>query len=172
MLKDFNTSIWHAFWVLLPASIAVFLVAFFSLEKGCWYFFDPKHNLDERLRKEQGTFEPHSARYQDLSKLLITLSGAAIAFLIGVLASDKSSATVFTKKIEANAPIVVGFFSTSIALLALFMIFQTIWYEQYCHSTEHSSYKRWKYALSMSLGWTGLVAFVLGFGWLARNLFS
>ena len=32
-------------------------------------------------------------------------------------------------------------------------------------------YKRWKYALSNSLGWTGLLSFVLGFLWLARNMF-
>ena len=39
------------------------------------------------------------------------------------------------------------------------------------HSADHSTYKRWKYAFSTSLGWTGLLSFVLGFLWLARNLF-
>lgn len=170
MFSSFNSSIWHAFCVLLPLAMVVFPVAFFSLKKNHWYFFDPKHNVDDRLKKEEGTFEAHCARYQDLSKLVITLSGAAIAFLIGVLASDKSSGTPFAKNIEATAPIVVGFFGASIALLVLFMVLQTVWYEQYCHSPEHNSYKRWKYALSMTLGWTGLLAFVFGFGWLASSL--
>jgi len=172
LFEHFNNSVWHAFWVLVPVAVIVFLVAFFSLKKGCWYFFDPKHNRDESLKKDEGTFEAHSARYQDLAKLVITLSGAAIAFIIGVLASEKTSVTAFIKKVEATAPIAVGFFGSSIAFLVVFMVLQTVWYEQYCHSPDHSSYKRWKYAFNMCLGWTGAISFILGFAWLARNLFK
>jgi hypothetical protein len=168
--NPFNGSIWHALWVLSPLGIVVYLVCFFSLHKGSHYFFDPKHNVDARL-KDAGDYEPHSKRYQDLAKLAITLSGAAIGFLISILASDKPIASAFAQKVQFVAPIVSGFFGSCIALLVLFMVLQSVWYEQYCHSPDHSAYKRWKYALSTSLGWTGLLAFVLGFLWLARNLF-
>lgn len=169
--ETFNGSIWHALWVLLPLGVVVYLLCFFSLNKGSHYFFDPKHNVDPKLRDEGGDYEPHSKRYQDLAKLAIALSAAAIAFLIGIMASDKPIAPAFAQKIQLVAPIVCGFFGSCIAFLVLFMVLQSIWYEQYCHSSDHSTYKRWKYALSTSMGWTGLLGFVLGFLWLARNLF-
>jgi len=167
----FSASLWHALWVLCPLAVVVFLVCFFSLQKGSHYFFDPKHNVDPKLKAENGDYEPHSKRYQELAKLAITLSAAAIAFLISFVASDKPAASAFSQKVQSVAPIVCGFFGSCIATLVLFMVLQAIWYEQYCHSADHSTYKRWKYALSTSLGWTGLLAFVLGFLWLARNLF-
>jgi phosphate/sulfate permease len=169
--STFSGSLWHAFWVLLPLGIVVFFVCFFSLQKGSHYFFDPKHNVDQKLKDEKGDYEPHSKRYQELAKLAITLSAAAIGFLISIVASDKPIAPVFSQRVQSVAPIVCGFFGFCIATLVLFMVLQSIWYEQYCHSPDHSSYKRWKYALSTSLGWTGLLSFVLGFLWLARNLF-
>jgi Na+/H+ antiporter NhaD/arsenite permease-like protein len=171
LASTFNSSIWNALWMLLPLGIAVFLVCFFSLKKGSHYFFDPKHNVDERLKDERGDYEPHSKRYQELAKLAITLSAAAIAFLISIVASDKPVAPAFAQRVQLVAPIVCGFFGACIALLVLFMVLQSVWYEEYCHSPDHSTYKRWKYALSTSLGWTGLLSFVLGFFWLARNMF-
>jgi hypothetical protein len=171
MFKDFNSSIWHAFVVLLPIGGAVYLRVFFSLKKGHWYLFDPQHNTDQKL-KDAGDFEPHARRYQDLAKLAITLSAGVIAFLINILANDKVPASAFVEKVESVAPIVVGFFGSCIALLILFMVFQAVHYEEYCHSPDHDTYKRWKYALNVSLGWAGLFSFVLGFAWLARNLFN
>jgi len=168
-LSNFNGSFWHALWVLSPLTIVVYLICFFSLKKGCHYFFDPKHNVDPRL-KDAGDYERHSARYQDLAKLAITLSAAAIAFLINILITDKPP-TVFVQRIQQVSPIEFGFFGFCIACLVFFMVLQSIWYEEYSHSPNHSSYKRWKYALSTSLGWTGLLSFVLSFLWLARNLF-
>ena len=167
-LKNFNGSIWHSFLVLLPIWLIVFLVSFFSLKKGYCYYFDPK-DTDPRLT---GDFEPHSKRYQDLAKLAITLSAAVIAFLIGILANEKSSVSALGQKIAAVAPIVVGYFGSCIGSLIFFMVVQSLCYEAYCHSPEHDSYKRWKYAINMSLGWTGLVSFVLGFVWLAQNIFG
>jgi hypothetical protein len=70
------------------------------------------------------------------------------------------------------APIVVGYFDACIALLILFMIVRTLHYEEYCHSPNHDTYERWKYALNQSLGWTRLISFILGFAWLARNVFD
>lgn len=171
MFKGFNNSLWNVLWIVSPLGFAVFLGAFFTLKKGHYYFFDPKHNVDERL-KDAGDFEPHSKRYQDCAKLVIALSAAAIAFLINMMSNSKPPLSSFAQRVEAVAPIVVGFFAFSIASLIAFIVLQTVFYEQYCHSPDHSTYKRWKYALSSGLGWTGLISFVLGFIWIARNLFE
>jgi hypothetical protein len=169
--ESFNESIWHALWVLCPLGAVVFVLAFRSVKRGYHYFFEPKHNTDERL-KDAGDFGGHCQRYQDLSKLAIALSAGAIAFLINTLVGQKSPANEFSKRLAEAAPIVVGFFGAAIALLILFMVLQAVWYERYCHSASHSTYKAWKYALCSSLGWSELVSFVMGFGWLARDLFS
>src|SRR5689334_15365808 len=107
--SKFNSSIWNALWVLSPLGIAVFFVCFFSLEKGSHYFFDPKHNVDKRLKDELGDYEPHSNRYQELAKLAITLSAAAIAFLINIVASEKPVLPAFSQRVQLVAPIVCGF---------------------------------------------------------------
>jgi len=167
-VNNFSGSIWHAVLVLLPLWITVFFIARSSLKKGHFYFFDPKHGQG---LNDAGDFEPHCKRYQDIAKLTITLSAAAIAFLISIQISDKSPST-FAQKVVHVTPIVVGFFGTCIALMITFMVLQTYWYEQYSHSSTHSTYVRWKYALIVSFGWTGLLAFVLGFAWLAHNLFK
>jgi hypothetical protein len=171
IFKGFNSSIWHALWVLLTVWVGVFLWAFFSLKKGHHYFFDPKHNTDSKL-EGTGDFEPHAKRYQDLARLAITLSAAVIAFLINILANDKGTTTAFVQKIQLVAPIVVGYFGSCIALLIVFMVVQTVHYEEYCHSPDHDTYTRWKYALNQSVGWTGFISFILGFVWLAQNVFN
>jgi hypothetical protein len=134
--------------------------------KGDWYFFDPKHNIDARL-KDAGDFEPHCKRYHDLSKFAITLSGAAMAFLLSTIASDKPVRPEFAQKVRIVAPIVFGFFGCCIAFLVLFMVLQTFWYEEYCHSPDHNTYKRWKFAVNNTFGWIGMLAFAFGFLWLA-----
>lgn len=168
--QNFNLSIWHSLLVLAPLGGGVFLQAFLSIKPGHHYFFDPKHNRGCEI--DDGEFTPHCQRYQDLSKLAIALSAGAIAFLINTLAGQKPPQTEFIIRVTQVAPIVVGFFGAAIALILLFMVLQTYWYEEYCHSPAHDSYSAWKYGLCNSLGWTGLVAFLLGFGWLAENLFK
>ena len=55
----------------------------------------------------------------------------------------------------------------------LFMVRQSVRYEDYCYSLDdHNSYRRWKYATFTSFGWFGLLAFVVGFLWLTCNLFK
>src|SRR5882672_11446806 len=164
--NNFSGSVWHVLWILVPLGTAVFSMIFFGL-KGDYYFFDPKHNQDQRLKEEGGNYEPHAKRFQDLAKLAITLSAAAIAFLVSIIASDKPISPKFSQRVGLVAPLVAGLFGSCIALLVLFLVVQAIWYEEYCHSADHNTYKRWKYALSTSLGYTGLLSFVLGFLWLA-----
>ena len=168
---NFNQSIWHVLWILLPLGAVAFVVAYCTVKRGNYYFFDPKHSRGDDL-SDVGDFGQHSQRYQDLSKLVVALSAGAIAFLVNTLASQKSPTTEFSKRVTEAAPIVVGFFGAAIAFLILFMVLQTTWYEEYCHSSTHSTYKAWKYATCNCLGWSGLAAFLLGFIWLARNLFA
>jgi hypothetical protein len=169
----FNRSVWHAFWILGPfVAGAVILLWTFAYRKRNYFFhFDPKNNDHQRLKDEKGDFNSHSGRYQDLAKLVITLSVGAIAFLINTIAGQKPPLTAFDQRLVDVAPIVVGFFGMSIALCIAFMLLQTVWYEEYSHNASHSTYRAWKYALCNVLGWTGLIAFVLGFVWLAANLF-
>lgn len=102
---------------------------------------------------------------------MITLSAGAIAFLINTLVGQKSPLSDFAQRLANCTPIVVGFFGFAIATLIGFMTVQDVWYEEYSHSPDHSTYKAWKYAISTSLGYTGLASFVLGFGWLATSIF-
>jgi hypothetical protein len=170
----FNHSLWNALWVLGPVAVlAAGILTVFSVRKNRFFFhFDPKNNANQLLKDEEGEFAPHSGRYQDLAKLVITLSVGAIAFLINSMTTQKPPFTDFATKLSDVTPIVIGFFGAAIAALIVFMILQTVWYEEYCHSADHNTYRAWKYALCNVLGWSGMLAFLLGFAWLAANVFS
>jgi H+/gluconate symporter-like permease len=164
---NFNGSIWHALWILAPIGALVFVISLLTVRRGYHYFFDPKHNGENH----EGDFEPHSARYHDLAKLVIALSAGVIAFLVNTLANQKPPLSNEDLRISHSAPIVVGFFASSIFCLIIFLLWMTVKYEEYCHSAKHDTYKAWKYAVTKSLGMTGFVAFLLGFVWLAAKLF-
>jgi len=165
-MKGFSGSIWHALYIVLPLGLIVFFWAFFSLEKGSAYFFDPKDGGGSL----SGDFEAHSKRYQDIAKLLITLSVASIAFVISLVTSDRQYTSPVAQRLQVVAPIVLGFFGVCVAFLITFITMQTYLYEQYCHAQNRDTYTRWKYALNVSFGWTGLLSGILGFWWLASNL--
>jgi hypothetical protein len=168
MLPNFNSHVWDAALILLPAAVIMVLVARHRVAKYKYYHFDPNRNLGGS--SDRGNYEPHFKRYQELAKLAITLSAGAIAFLISQLTADKPP-SVILQHLQASAPIVIGFFGLCIALMIGFMIVQTVWYEEYCHSLKYDSYSKVKFAISSCLGWTGLVSLVLGFTWLGFNLF-
>jgi hypothetical protein len=156
--NGFNRSVWSALWVIVPMAVAGGgIVLYFAHHHGRTFFvFDPKHNRDSRLEDEKGEFAPHSARYQDLAKLVIALSVGAIALLINFLIGFKPPETDFAAKLINVSPIAVGFFGACVAMLIGFMILQTLWYEEYCHRPRHDSYRAWKYALCNVLGWTAI----------------
>lgn len=89
----FNSSVWHAFLVLCPFGVGMFVYIIVRLWrfKGWHHFFDPKHNADQRLRDEGGDFSTHWSHYEGLAKLAITLSAGAVAFLINTIANEKPS---------------------------------------------------------------------------------
>jgi hypothetical protein len=172
--NGFNHSVADAFWILVPLGIVVFIFAFRSVahkKNGYYYFFDAKHCDSEKLKKENGEFGPHSQRYNDLAKLLIALSTGVIAFIVNMLVNEKGTPSATMTALSLSAPIVIGFLGSSATLLVLFMSLQAIWYEEYCNDENHATYNRWKYAICLTLGWTGLVSFGVGMFWLAANLF-
>jgi hypothetical protein len=170
----FNHSIWHATWILALPSAVIFWLAFRSIvykKDGYYYFFDARHNCSLKLQAEGGEFGPHSQRYTDFARLLIALSSGVIAFLVNTLANEKEPPSRILIAIESTTPIVIGFFGSSIALLIFFIGLQAFWYEEYCHSENHNTYNRWKYATIVWLGFTGLLAFAVGVVWFAGFLF-
>ena len=169
----FNSSVWHAFGVLSPIGfgMSIFILVKAWRFKNWIHFFDPKHNLDPRLKQEGGEFAEHWNHYEGLAKLAITLSAGAMAFLISTIANQKPPLMPLAQKLTDVAPIVVGFFAASILLLIMFLLWMTFCYEEYCHHADHASYAAWKYAVTVSLGWTGFISFLCGFGWLGANLF-
>jgi hypothetical protein len=87
-------------------ALAVYCVAFLVCywpRRGRTFNFD--------AREEFGAFEPHAKRYQDLAKLILTLSTASIAFLVNFLVNLTPSATrsAYSVRLEAASPWVVAF---------------------------------------------------------------
>ena len=137
--------------------------------EGRSLLLDPKHNNDARLKAEE-RFEPHSKRYQDLAKLAITLSAAALTFLVSVTFNEKPMNPPFAVRIQAVTPIIAGF------------LLDHCTYYGVDASSRHLTIKPTAIpspaptsrgdALSLALGFAGLIAFVLGFLWLAHTCFD
>jgi hypothetical protein len=165
----FNHHVLDGVLVCAVLFVAIYMLSFCNL-KDAYYYFDPKHNQDDRL-KDAGDFSPHFHRYSDLAKFMITLSVAAMAFLFNSVASPKPT-NEFSARISEVAPIVVGLFGSATASLMGFIFSQTFFYEIYCHTPDHSSYTRWQYATCITFACVGGSAFLLGFLWLAINTFG
>jgi len=164
----FNGHIWTAPALLFVFAIPIYRKAFLSLKKDVGYAFDAcktEYPPDD----SRGTFKDHYDRYSDLAKLLVTLSGAVIAFMINLLAGEKRNS--FVNKLDPSGHVIIGFFGSAMALLVAFMGCMAYWYEEYCHDQNFNSYKRAKYAFVITSGVLGLIAFVLGIIWLSAILF-
>jgi hypothetical protein len=173
MFGTFNHHLVSAVIVLAPFLLVAFgyVLCQFKGEEKRYRFFDSRHNSHNVLRDEGGTFETHWSHYEGLSKLTITLSAGAVAFIINALVSDATVKTNIGPRLVDVAPIVIGLFGSSIFLLVCFLAWMAYWYEDYCHQAGHNSYAAWKYATTVSLGLNGFLAFIFAFGWLGVNLF-
>src|SRR5712675_792760 len=80
---------------------------------------------------EPGAFEPHSGRYQDVAKLVITLATASTAFVFNFLikiSPKGSDRGPYSFLLEGAARVAIGSFSVSVMSLLAFMIWQSYWY--------------------------------------------
>jgi len=156
-------------------AIAVYCVAFFVCywpRRGRTFNFD--------AREEFGAFEPHAKRYQDLAKLILTLSTASIAFLVNFLVNLNPNAvrSAYSIRLEVASAWVIAFLCLSAISLLLFLLFENLFYEDYVHSkyTAHPRHSREtytgaRYAVNLTFGWTGLLWFFVAYAILAYRLF-
>ena len=131
-----------------------------------------------------GAFEPHIKRYQDLARLVLALATASAAFLINLIVNppEKHGLSDTAAKLLSAAPQAILFLCATAFFLLLFMTLLNFFYENYSHfhylPETHTDkkrgtgeYRRWKYAIVLSLGYSGLLAFFSAYAWLARSLF-
>jgi len=129
---------------------------------------------------KQGAFEDHAKRYQDLAKLVITLSTASVAFLVNFLVgltTDKSNRGPYSLRLEEVSPWVITFLGLSTVSLLFFILFENMYYEDYVHSkytespeASRETYTAKKYAAVLTMAWTGLLWFLVAYGFVAIGL--
>jgi hypothetical protein len=134
---------------------------------------DVPYNFDPRKRR--GEFEPHAKRYQELARLITTLSTASVAFLFNFLVNIHPNTVLrseYSFRLEAAAPVAVCCFGVSVLCLITFLLLESYWYEEYSHSEAQDTYMPWKYSTNIAFGYSGLFWFVCGYALLAAGLFS
>jgi hypothetical protein len=154
---------------------AIFL-AFWLPARKIYHLIDPGDT--------PGAFEPHIKRYQELARLVLTLATASAAFLINLIVNppEKHAPSDTAAKLLNAAPQAILFLCAAVFFLLLFMTALNFFYENYSHfhylPATHADkqrgtgeYRRWKYALVLSFGYSGLLAFFFAYAWLARSLF-
>jgi hypothetical protein len=133
----------------LGVFLAVGLVAYFTRERGPF-------NLDPRAIP--GAFEPFLAKYIRATEFIIGLATSSIVLLVGASA------------IRGQNGRLPWFFASPLLLLACcvvygiaFMVWLIFHYEEHQHGNEHT---RFAYTLSLTLGFSSLVCFCVGYVWL------
>jgi|SRR5580704_97169 hypothetical protein len=143
----------------LLVGIALFLVIgaynYFSLGPGPF-------NLDPMAKA--GAFEPFLAKYIRLSEFVIGLATGSIVLLVGSSALHGQS---------GHLP---WFYASPLLLLALCVVYGIAFiswliydYEEYQHGNPHT---RPRYALSLTLGFSSLACFLVGYVWLVFSVTS
>jgi heme/copper-type cytochrome/quinol oxidase subunit 3 len=132
-------------------------LTFWKINRGRFYYFDAQdtfiHNEDQNSRHlplsaKTGTFAENLKNYIDLTKLLITISAAAITF----------GGTTSTSKGIFAAKTVLAF---SILFGISFCAFMLYRYDEYNQNV--NSYTRGWYCTVESLGFSTLTSFFAGF---------
>jgi hypothetical protein len=131
-------------------------------KEGYYYFdsqdflhFEQGGNRELPKSAETGTFEPHLKNYIEVTKLLITVSAASIAF--GGTQIGCNSASL--------AKIVLAF---SILYGVLFAALMQYRYEEYAQNVR--SYTRTWYSIIEALGVSCLICFIAGYFFWAFKL--
>lgn len=145
--------------------LLLYLLARYNLRGAAAYHFDPGG--------KPGEFEPHAKRYQEIARLVITLSTASAAFIFNFMVNIPSKGIErgpYSFAIDAAGKLAIASFAASVFSLLAFMILQTYLYEVYRH--RQGNYTAHRYAASMSFGFSGLFWFLAGYGWLAWAIFK
>jgi hypothetical protein len=139
------------------------------------------HTMDPR--NEPGSFENHLKRYQELARLVLTLSTATIAFLLNFLVNQfpsRAAESKYAAKLGYVAPPAILFLCGCGLFLLVFISALNFFYEQYSHfqylpanhkEAEKGQYQRWKYAVVLSASFSGLICFMIAYVILASSLF-
>jgi hypothetical protein len=113
-------------------------------------------NLDPQ--GTSGAFEPFLAKYLRIGEFIVGLAAGSIVLLLG------SSA------LHNNGGSLPWFYASPLLLLGccvlygiIFMVWLTYHYEEYQHGAKHT---RAAYTFSLTLGFSALACFVIGYGWL------
>ncbi|MGB7847497.1 MAG: hypothetical protein WBL63_17930 [Candidatus Acidiferrum sp.] len=144
---------------LMPGISGLIVGAAIFIGIGTGVYFTREHesyNLDPQGKP--GAFEPFLARYIRASEFIIGLATGSIVLLVG------SSA------LHAQGGRLPWFYASPLLLLALcvvfgiaFMVWLVYHYEEHQHGTPHT---RIAYTLSLTLGFTALTCFCVGYVWL------
>jgi len=113
--------------------------------------------LDMDARGEKGAFEKILASYIDLAKFIIGLASGSIVLLVG------SSALHSTPRLPDSFASPLFLLALSVLYGILFMVWLTLNYEQY---RAHGRYSRFKYGRNLACGFSALLCFCIGYGWL------
>lgn len=139
----------------LSIFIAIGLLVRFTItrERG-------NRNLDPK--GVAGAFEPFLAKYLRLGELIVGLAAGSIVLILG------------SSVLHNNGGTLPSFYASPLLLLGCcvvygiaFMVWLTYHYEDYQHGAKHTRAAYW---LSLSLGFSALVCFVVGYGWLTFRI--
>lgn len=127
-----------------------------------------------------GEFEAHAKRYQALASLVLTLSTASIAFLLNFLVNLTAEArnrSLYSLKLESGSPRAIVLLCLSATCALLFLLFENLFYEDYVHSKytpdpkkSKETYTGKRYALVLTLAWTGLLWFFFAYTFLTYKV--
>lgn len=129
--------------------VAIWVFSYLRLEVGPF-------NMDPQAK--DGAFEPFLAKYIRLAEFVIGLATGSIVLLVGSSALHGQSGRL------------PWFYASPLLLLALSVVYGIsfiTWliynYEEYQHGNPHT---RRGYALSLTLGFSSLTCFLIGYVWL------
>src|SRR5664280_1023260 len=112
----------HQLVVTSAIGITLFIVAYlfcYLPRRGKTFAFD--------VSGQYGAFEQHAKRYQELAKLILTLSTASIAFLVNFLVNlspDANKRGIYSFRLENASPGVIGFLYLRRISMLLFLLFE------------------------------------------------
>ena len=132
--------------------VATWFLIWLSIEKG---------PFEMDFDGEKGSFLPVFSIYLDIAKFVLGLASGSIALLVG---SATFHATGDTGRLLVAFASPLFLLALSLIWGALFMVLMVLDYEAYRHGTW--PYTRSKYSRNLTLGFSCLLSFAIGYSWL------